>query len=170
MWTCSSGDRFSYCWTSARTHTLFSMSNPQLPTDQLLTNITNKSLIRFSEFVQQRTAETTCVWYICVGRQGYLGRPVACAGCETSCRAEASAAAAPWASAMGDRGLWLLVPLVKLRPFPEAALWLAEGLKWAASARIILITDFRLPSTMSAGREGTVHNARTGGQKWSNKH
>lgn len=105
--------------------------------------------------------------YICVRSLAHLGRHVARAGCETSCRADASAAAAPWASAIGDRGLWLLVPLVKLLLFPEAALWLAEGLKWAASARIILMTDFRLPSTMSAGREGTVHSARYK-NRWTN--
>lgn len=161
-WTCSSGDRFSYCWTNARTHTLFSTSNPQLPRDDRLSDKYNchKSLIRFSEFVHQRTAEATRASSFCVGSLAYLGRHAACAGCETSCRADARAAAAPWASAIGDRGLWLLVPLVKLLGFPEAALWLAEGLKWAASARIILITDFRFPSTMSAGRERTVHNAR----------
>lgn len=77
------------------------------------------------------------------------------AGCEASCRAVASAAAAPWASATGENGLCLAQPLVKLCPRPDRALLLAEGLKWAASARIILITDFRLPSTMSVDGEAT---------------
>lgn len=74
------------------------------------------------------------------------------AGCEASCCADARAAAAPCARATVERGLWLALPLVKVLPLPVAVLWLAEGLKWAASARIILITDFRLPSTMSVDR------------------
>lgn len=44
------------------------------------------------------------------------------AGCEASCRADTRAAAAPWASATGDRGLWLVKPFVKPRPPPDAAL------------------------------------------------
>lgn len=44
------------------------------------------------------------------------------AGCEASSRADASAAAAPCASATVERGLWLAEPLVKPLPLPEAAL------------------------------------------------
>lgn len=80
----------------------------------------------------------------------YLWRRAVCVGSEASCRADARVAAAPWARATVDRGLWLAWPLVNLLPLPEAFLWLAVGLKWAANARITLITDFRLPSTMSA--------------------
>lgn len=43
-------------------------------------------------------------------------------GCEASILADVSAAAAPCASATVERGLWLVEPLVKLLPLPEAAL------------------------------------------------
>lgn len=52
----------------------------------------------------------------------YLWIRMARAGCDASSRADASAAAAPWASATGERGSWPVGPLVKPLPFPEAAL------------------------------------------------
>lgn len=83
----------------------------------------------------------------------YLCIRVIRVGCDASNRADASAAAAPCAKAMVERGLWVAWPLAELLPPPLADLLLAEGLKWAASARIILITDFRLPSTMSVEKK-----------------
>lgn len=94
-----------------------------------------------------------CCWW-CLPL-AYLWIRAARAGSEASSRADASAAAAPWASATVEWGLWFMLPLGKLLPLPEAALWLAEGLKWAANAKIILITDLRLPSTMSKNRKRT---------------
>lgn len=82
--------------------------------------------MRLPEIVQQRAAETPCARFgLCVGGgvgAAYLGRHVERAGWEASCRADARAAAAPWASAIGDRGLWLLAPLANVLAFPEAAL------------------------------------------------
>lgn len=52
----------------------------------------------------------------------YLLIRVTCAVCEASNRAEASAAAAPCASATVERGLWLTPLLVKLFPLPVVVL------------------------------------------------
>lgn len=62
------------------------------------------------------------LYYCDYFQPAYLWRRVALAGCEASCRADASAAAAPCASATVERGLWLEEPCVKPLPFAEAAL------------------------------------------------
>ncbi len=76
-------------------------------------------------------------------------------GREASCLATASAAAAFWAMAIVEWGLWLSEEPVELLPTSAPALWLAdaEGLKCAARARMSLMADLRFPSTMSLSTE-----------------
>lgn len=62
------------------------------------------------------------IYYYDYLQTAYQWMRVALAGCEASCRADASAAAAPCASATVERGLWLEEPRVKPLPFAEAAL------------------------------------------------
>lgn len=79
-WSCSSGGPLSYCWTSARTHTLFSVSNPKPLKDNIqdtykheylrirtdtvfIANLQKLSLFKllsgwWSLIVHQRTANT----------------------------------------------------------------------------------------------------------------
>lgn len=86
---------------------------------------------------------------------------------DASCRATASAATAFCAIAIVEWGLWLGDDPAVPRPIEAPALWLAEaeGLKWAAKARISLMADLRFPSTISVVMRDTYNITNRNGNR-----
>ncbi len=76
-------------------------------------------------------------------------------GREASCLATASAAAAFWAMAIVERGLWIVRGASGTPAYisPSSVTGWCGGFKMSARARMSLMADLRFPSTMSLSTE-----------------